>query len=166
MSKVEDAIQALQVKVMEKVEAGTELTPEESMILSDILSDRDAKRKAAQKTVVKKGEGTLWPPRDVKKDHIGVTTVTLDIEDPVTKTIKEIDILVMLYDTWPFSDRKIESKEGRKGHRVYVTQVKPKAGNPDPSTDDEGKPIPAVDSENRTENKAPVTTAKGKKVRQ
>ena len=154
MSKVEDAIQALQVKVMEKVEAGTELTPEESMILSDILSDRDAKRKAAQK------------PRDVKKDHIGVTTVTLDIEDPVTKTIKEIDILVMLYDTWPFSDRKIESKEGRKGHRVYVTQVKPKAGDPDPSTDEDAKPIPAVDNENRTENKAPVTTAKGKKVRQ
>ena len=165
MSKVEDAIQALQVKVMEKVEAGTELTPEESMMYSDILSDRDAKRKAAQKTVVKKGEGTMWPPRDVEKSHIGVTTVTLDIEDPVTKTKKEIDVLVMLYDTWPFSDRKIESKEGRKGHRVYVTQVKPKAGDPDPSTDEDAKPIPAVDSENRTENKTAVTTVKGKKAR-
>lgn len=159
-----DKLQELQLKLREKVvikvDNGEKLTPEESALWTLMLSENKPANNNGYRQ--RKGEGMMWDNQDPKKEHSAVTTITVDVENPVTKEPIEVELLVLKYDNWAFSDRKMVSKTGKVGHRLFITQIKPKAGDPDPSSDEEGKPRPSSLEDSRNETKAPVTTERGK----
>ena len=142
-----------------KIDNGEALTEEERHFRRGYLAEDQAQRNSGQYDKPKVGEGSLWPSNDPSKDHIGATPVEVKITDPVTKEERIIEVLVVLYNTWAFSDRRMESKKGKLGHRVYIAEAKPRAAAPQENQDHSSTP-----EDGRTQKKAPVTTEKGELV--
>ena len=169
MKKVNPTViddQDLLSRIHAKLDAGKALTPEEAMINKQHreLQEQQAKTGAYKKPDL--GNVTMWPSRNPDKTYLAFGVVEVEITDPVTKDKHIVSLGIKLDNTWPNSNRVIQSKAGAKGYRAWVSEFNPGASSngagqvTDDSvevTSDEEKEVKSINDETKVETESGVT---------